>query len=166
MWNTGLNGSCWYQGAGCSGEAVCEYINSPLPVELIEFKGEKEGLNNILTWSTASESNSSWFRLYHFTGTGDTIDIITLPGAGNTTTLIDYKATHINPPKEVNYYFLIQGDFDGRQEAFTTIAIDNRVKESKELKRTNLLGQEIGPSYRGIVIIVYTDGTTSMDYLK
>jgi hypothetical protein len=39
------------------------------------------------------------------------------------------------------------------------ISIDNRINKKEVLSMTNLLGQEIDESYRGMVIITYLDGS-------
>lgn len=159
MWNTGLNGSCWYQGAGCSGQAVCEYVNNPLPVELINFKGESFDGYNLITWSTASEYNSSYFILQHFVDTNSTTTLVMLPSAGNSTQKIDYTARHQSPDDVVNYYFLLQVDFDGTEEYYGPIAIDNRTEDKKISKIINLFGQEVDDYYKGMKILIYEDGS-------
>ena len=37
--------------------------------------------------------------------------------------------------------------------------IDNRNKISKIVKRVNMMGQEVGPNARGVIIEIYEDGT-------
>jgi hypothetical protein len=164
MWNTGLNGSCWYQGAGCSGQAVCEYINNPLPVELIDFKGESFNGYNTISWSTISESNSSHFILQHFIDTNNNTTLVALPSAGNSTQKINYNTRHQNPESVINYYFLVQVDIDGVEKYYGPISIDNSGKRGKLLKTINMVGQEVGDDYNGVVIEIYDDGTTKKIY--
>jgi hypothetical protein len=164
MWNTGLNGSCWYQGAGCSGQAVCEYINNPLPVELMEFKGESFDGYNLITWSTSSEYNSSYFILQHFVDTNSTTTLVILPSAGYSSQIINYNARHQSPGAFANYYFLIQVDFDGTEKHYGPISINNRIDNKKLIKRINFLGQDVDEHYKGFVIEIYEGGNTIKKY--
>lgn len=166
MWNTSANGSCWYQGAGCSGQAVCEYVNNPLPVELIKFEGKVFEDHNLITWSTASENNSSHFILQNFIDTNSQTILISLPAAGNSSQEIKYIARHEQPEKKVNYYFLIQIDFDGQEKYYGPICIDNRVSSKKIIKTINLLGQEVDEYYTGVVIEIYEDWSAVKKYVK
>lgn len=162
MWNTGTNGSCWYQGAGCSGQAVCEYITISLPVELIDFSVEKDGNNNILTWKTASEINSDYYILENSTDGYNFKMVALLPGAGNTNTITDYKATHIYPEKSINYYRLIQVDINGVYDVFDIISVDNSDKEVEKI--IDMMGREVEMDFEGIKIIIFKDGTTNKVY--
>jgi len=165
MWNTGTNGSCWYQGSGCSGEAVCEYIYTPLPVELIGFYGWTDNQKNEIRWITASEINCASFQLITFTKDSDGTTLILLPGNGNTTQRIEYNVTHWNPEKGINYYYLIQSDFDGKTKTYGPISIDNREKVNV-VRILNTMGQEVDSNAKGFLIFIYDDGTTKQIYKK
>ena len=63
----------------------------------------------------------------------------------------------------INYYRLLQTDFDGKYTVSDLISIDNRegdVARGDAVLRTNTLGQEVNEMYRGLVIIVYSNGTS------
>lgn len=163
MWNTGLNGSCWYQGAGCSGQAVCSYIIS-LPIELIEFKAIFENGVNVLTWKTASENNSSHFNLLH-TLDGETYQLVAvLPSSMNSTSIINYEARHLDYPHKINYYLLEQVDLNGDVKQYGPISVDNRPNEERAVRTINVLGQDVNSEYKGVVIRVFADGTSEMIY--
>ena len=67
----------------------------------------------------------------------------------------------------VNYYRLVQYDWDGQFEIFGPIAIDNRKPEKRIVKYVSLSGQEIDPSSTtGLVIGIFEDGTSATMYLK
>ena len=51
------------------------------------------------------------------------------------------------------------GKVDGKFKEYGPIGINNTLKPSKLLKIINLMGQEIGLDYKGVVIEVYEDGT-------
>jgi len=135
----------------------------PLPVELYLFDGISKGSNNVLFWSTATESNSSHFNLQK-SRDGETWNTIaTVNAAGNSTTNIDYDVTDYNVESIVNYYRLQQYDFDGTYGTYGPIAINNMGLDTKYVvKLLNLAGQEIDweqAMAAGIYIEVYSDGS-------
>jgi len=156
------NPVCWFNGAGSAGELFCQGL--ALPIELIEFKGEAMDGYNKLTWVTASEYNASHYSIQQSTDGENFMTFAFLPAAGNSTMTLHYNAMHLNPENKVNYYRLVQYDFDGRFEVFETIAIDNRIKDKNIVKRCNMLGEEVNDSYTGFVIYMYEDGTTEKTY--
>ena len=111
-----------------------------------------------MTWSTASEYNASHYLLQQSSDGFNYMTFATLPAAGNSSQTLYYNAMHLNPEPVVNYYRLVQYDFDGVYEVFEVISIDNRVRSSKIIKKVNLLGQEVDDTYEGLVIIYYDDG--------
>jgi len=148
---------CWFNGGGgAAGELFCQGI--ALPIELIEFEGYPENGYNELTWITASEYNASHYLLQQSADGFNYMTFATLPAAGNSTQTLHYRAMHLNPEPVVNYYRLVQYDFDGVYEVFEVISIDNRVRENKIIKRVNLLGQVVDENYSGLIIIYYDDG--------
>lgn len=92
----------------------CVGCTNPLPVELINFSGER--VNDIeitLNWTTASETNNDRFEVQRKNGnTFETIGIV--PGSGNSNSVIDYEYTDNEALKDVQYYRLKQVDTDGR----------------------------------------------------
>lgn len=133
-----------------------------LPIKLVSFTGKKSGTNNELKWTTASEQNNDFFTIEK---TFDGIDFETVGlenGAGNSNEYLNYSLTDYNARKAVNYYRLKQTDFDGKYDFSEIISIDNSNDEtSKEIVlKTNILGQEVNEFYRGIVVIVYSDGSS------
>lgn len=133
-----------------------------LPIDLVSFTGKKDGNNNALKWTTASELNNDFFTVEKTLG-GEIFEIIgTENGAGNSNQYVDYSLVDYNVREVINYYRLKQTDFDGKYDFSEIIAIDNRVNTtSKEISLiTNILGQEVNEFYRGIVVIVYSDGTS------
>ena len=72
-----------------------------------------------------------------------------------------------NPLPIVNYYRLIQYDWDGMYEIFGPIAIDNRKREKRIVKYVNISGQEVDPQKTtGLVIGILEDGSSIKVYLK
>jgi len=136
---------------------------NPLPVELISFtaKNINERIN-LLRWSTASEHNSSHFILQRST-TGyfkesDNIGII--QSSGNSTILLDYSYTDESFERCINYYKLIQEDFDGKRKEYPIIAIDNRFKIKNIKYCIDISGRIVElESATGLIYLIYEDGT-------
>lgn len=126
-----------------------------LPVELVSFDGSIEGSNNVLRWVTASEHNNDYFLLershdgnsWHYL---DRIDAV-----GNSQEVNKYVYSDLRASA---YYRLYQYDIDGASEYLGIVAlIDNEMKYI--LKVYDLSGREVGLDYKGVVILVYSDGT-------
>ena len=130
-----------------------------LPVELLYFEGTKYPKYNILKWSTASENNSDYFSIEVSTDGFSWKKIGEAKAAGNSNTKMDYSYVHSFNDPNVHYYKLLQYDYDGKFKEYGPIGINNTLKPSKLLKIINLMGQEIGLDYKGVVIEVYEDGT-------
>ena len=139
---------------------------SVLPIALVSFKGKSVGNDNELTWSTQTEKDNDFFTIEKTTD-GSIFEIVsTMKGAGTTIQPQDYLLLDYNVQKIINYYRLKQTDFDGKNTTSELISIDNT--KTGTLVRTvaqitNLLGQEINDNYRGVVIILYTDGSSEKE---
>lgn len=102
---------------------------NPLPIELIRFDGFNDGDRNILQWSTATETNNDYFTLKRSVDGIHFESIARLPGAGTSTTLRNYEYADNNPLTGINYYMLMQTDFDGASSNSETIAIKVKAKD-------------------------------------
>jgi hypothetical protein len=99
--------------------------NSPLPVELLSFKGRKDVGFNVLEWSTASEINNSHFEVTRSTNGLIFYSIGRVKGAGNSVGERKYTFTDIHPPREnIVYYRLKQVDSDGQYQHSNSIVLD------------------------------------------
>jgi len=88
-----------------------------LPVNLLSFDAKNiENSNNqvVLSWSTAQEINNSHFVVMKSNDGNTWESIATIEGMGNTFENTTYTYTD-NSPASVNYYKLIQVDFDGTE---------------------------------------------------
>lgn len=135
-----------------------------LPVELVSFEGTNIDKHNLITWTTASEHNTSHY-LIERSVTGEFTEnsvIYMKTAAGNSTTLINYSFTDIDFIGAINYYRLVQVDNDGKFKIYGPIAINNTYKIRQVVKLLNMMGQEIDlidiPD-NGVYIEVYDDGT-------
>ncbi len=131
-----------------------------LPVELISFEGSNEETYNLLNWSTASEKDNDYFLIERSKDGTNWTNINVTSGMGNSNTKVDYSFRDFKFTNSINYYRLTQVDFDGVQETFDIISIDNTRDKKKILKITNTIGQEVSLDTKGLLIITYTDGTS------
>jgi hypothetical protein len=130
-----------------------------LPVELLYFKGNTVSTTNHLYWSTASELNSDYF-LIEKSFDGIDWDLVgSVNASGNSSQTINYSLTDNDVRFGISYYRLKQFDFDGVYRTYEPISINNIFKEKNILKITNLLGQEVDEYHKGLLIIIYDDGT-------
>ena len=130
-----------------------------LPIQLISFIAKKVNNNVLVSWKTATEINNDYFTIersfdgQHFT------PVTRLNGAGNSTQLITYSVEDKDFVNGLNYYKLIQTDYDGNETVSDIIAIDMTHKSEIKIKTVNLFGQEVNEHFTGIVYDVYSDGS-------
>lgn len=96
-----------------------------LPVELLQFNGYNQKSKNTLLWSTAAETNSSYFDIEHSVDGRNFTSIGRNMAAGNSATILKYEFIHSNPTLGKNYYRLKQVDFDGKSIYSGTLQITN-----------------------------------------
>ena len=132
---------------------------SALPISLLYFKGENNGDNNRLYWSTASEYNNDYFTLEKTVDGVYFHNIMTIKGGGTTKNQIYYEVYDNNVIDGINYYVLRQTDYDGRFKRSDILSIDNRKTVSPTLFRVvDLMGRDVH-EYVGIILFIYSDGS-------
>lgn len=94
-----------------------------LPVELADFKGVYENQQTTLSWTTASELNSSVFVVERSGADYQFSDIGTVAAAGNSSKIINYHFVDEQPLSGTNYYRLRQVDKDGSFDFSDVITI-------------------------------------------
>ena len=115
LWG-GLQSFSEFGGAGQTGQ--------PLPVELISFKASCLEEQNVLTWQTASEHNSSHFNIEK-SRDGEIWNVIgKKEAAGNSNELLTYQFVDSENNNATIYYRLNQVDFDGKSEYFGPATTD------------------------------------------
>lgn len=133
-----------------------------LPISLTTFTGVKKETGNLLIWVTETELNNDYFTVERTTD-GTHFEIVgKTEGAGTSDQVLNYTMMDYEAKETLNYYRLKQTDFDGQSSYSDLIAIDNRKKDNGKViaYTSNLLGQEIDQDYKGIVIVVYSDGSS------
>jgi len=98
---------------------------SALPIELISFQANCAGNKQVeVTWSTASEHNTSHFVVEKSRDGLNWITLNTLGAAGNSTTVIEYALTDNDVANGTSYYRLTQFDLDGASETFNIASVN------------------------------------------
>ncbi len=91
--------------------------NSPLPVTLLHFTGNKEANANVLYWETVSEHNNAYFILQSSTDAISFHTIGSIPTKatnGNSSATLYYNFIDAKPNNGYTYYRLQQIDNDGK----------------------------------------------------
>lgn len=154
----GDNGDCIYD---TSGGLI---IGTALPIELKEFKVHEKDGTVVVNWVTVSEINNDYFTIER-SNTGYIWNSITeVNGAGNSSKELRYKYIDVKPFPGINYYKIIQTDFDGKYEEFPPKSVIIPKRKKKLIKKLNIMGQEVHDSYTGIVIYYYDDGSIKKIY--
>jgi hypothetical protein len=127
-----LNGTCAASTAtqvirtGMNGFSVfgIAQSTSPLPVEFIAFTGVALDEQNLLNWSTATETNNQFFYIER---SDDGVNFTTIgrkDGAGTTSMIHHYAFDDYSPIEGTNYYRLRQVDYNGSVMYSNIIALD------------------------------------------
>ena len=135
---------------------------APLPITLLYFKAILKGRDVLLSWRTASERNNDYFTIEK-TLDGDSFNVIGIvKGAGNSVHPRSYDLYDFNIQQVINYYRLKQTDYDGNSTYSNLVSVDNRKGSGfkKVVGIYNLLGQEVNEYYSGLVVVLYSDGTS------
>nr|WP_229254101.1 hypothetical protein [Dyadobacter sp. NIV53] len=96
-------------------------LSGALPVTLISFRANKEGMGVSLNWSTVEEINSERFDIQHSINAKSWAIIGSVKSFGNTNVRQDYSFMHANPVNSNNYYRLKMVDrvVNNRDATFT-----------------------------------------------
>jgi hypothetical protein len=108
----------------------------PLPIELVDFVGYREGYSHVLQWITATELNNDYFELQRSKDGVEFSLLGRIEGAGTTNQRSEYEFVDENPYAAKNYYRLKQVDFDGRSTYSKTILLNAAEPEPFSAKAT------------------------------
>jgi hypothetical protein len=110
--------------SGFSYFAIGYTNNAPLPVTLISFQANCiQDYTSIISWTTASESNSSYFQLEKSRDGINWQLLSVIEATGNSTTKIDYEFFDLEKFSGVFYYRLKQIDFNGCEITYGPISV-------------------------------------------
>jgi predicted extracellular nuclease len=99
-------------------------IDVALPVNLLDFVAVKQNFSGKLSWTTTSESNSSFFVVERYGNSSIWEMIATIPAAGNSNSPRDYSFLDVRPAKGINYYRLKMVSVDG-EVSYSDVRIIN-----------------------------------------
>ena len=100
-------------------------MGNSLPVELLYFSHEKQGVNVILEWATALEIDNSHFEIQK-SANGEFFETIgRVEGQGNSERKHEYTYRDTSPYLGVGYYRLKQVDFDNTFEYSDIIRVES-----------------------------------------
>lgn len=98
----------------------------PLPITLSSFTGERSGSQNMLLWTTQSESNNRGYELQR-SADGRNFTTVAFVDSkaprGNSSSTLNYSYGDAKPLSGNNYYRLRQVDFDGHSSFSKTVLI-------------------------------------------
>lgn len=121
------NGGGWtpWNGTITINGSTCTYSSGNLPITLVEFKASSTSRNSVkLEWTTASELNNEYFTIERSPDAISFAKIGEVPGRGTTIEPSHYVFTDQYPFSGINYYRLVQYDYDGAFEISRIIATD------------------------------------------
>jgi hypothetical protein len=111
-------------GGGTDGSGVQQLLTGPLPISLIDFRGELKTDVVNLYWTTASESYNDYFTVEK-SANGENWEFLEkIDGAGNSSQMLNYFTVDKDPYLGVNYYRLKQTDFNGTYNYSEAVRID------------------------------------------
>ena len=111
-------------------EALLVNSGNILPVELTTFIGRPKIKTIDLHWATASETNNDYFVIEKSTNGIDFDETSRIDGNGTTNILSNYNWTDKSPSDGLNYYRLLQIDFNGDKSYSKIIAIEFQADRS------------------------------------
>ena len=96
----------------------------PLPISLTSFTAQKINTATLIQWTTDTEINNDYMAVERSTDGRHFIEIGRVQGAGTTETPQHYQFIDEQPRTGLNYYRLLQVDFDGKFEYHQTIVVE------------------------------------------
>lgn len=144
-------------GTGGRGEVRLTYNTScPLPIELMHFSGQCVDNLKTFNWSTATEHNNEFFTIEHSRYGTEFDAILSIEGAGNSTSQINYSSNFIEEDESFIYYRLKQTDTDGESTYSDVVHINCSRKVTNLVSvspnpSTNLITIDFGSTIREIV---------------
>lgn len=133
------------------------YSPTALPIELLDFTATVDRGIVDINWSTASQVNNNYFTIERSQDGYMWENLEEIKGAGNSTSTLTYNTKDPKPYLGTSYYRLSQTDYDGTTETFQPVAVS--IDRPYIVRRYNQLGQDVGEDYKGLVIILMSDGS-------
>lgn len=112
-------------------------VTNPLPIELLNFNAIYNENDVDLRWSTASEINNDYYTIERSIDAINFDNILTVDGAGNSSTLLKYFTKDTNPFYGTSYYRLKQTDYDKNYSYSKIISVYINKKSPLEIISIN-----------------------------
>ncbi|MFW5851348.1 MAG: T9SS type A sorting domain-containing protein [Bacteroidota bacterium] len=109
-------------------------LGDPLPIELAEWNVEYKGEYVQLSWTTASETNNNQFIVERSQNGIDWEKYISIPGAGNSTSILHYHEIDETPYTGISYYRLKQIDYNGIYTFSEVKSIQTNFEHSQNIR--------------------------------
>lgn len=123
--------------ANCSvSETVTVTHDCSVPVTYLNFKGEKKGSVNVLSWTTLTEINNAGFELQRSANGvtfGTLAFVASKSSTGNSSVALSYHFTDIEPLVGNAYYRLKQVDKDGKITYSNVVVIRYNISGNIEI---------------------------------
>ncbi|HEY8400378.1 MAG TPA: T9SS type A sorting domain-containing protein, partial [Cytophagaceae bacterium] len=97
--------------------------NCTLPVDFTYFNATPDNDKILLVWGTAWEVNNDYFDIQHSIDGENFTSVAKVKGQGSTNSPSQYMAYHTEPVNGINYYRIVQYDFDKQTTISQTIAV-------------------------------------------
>ncbi len=88
--------------------------SAPLPLSWLSFTAIKQKANVALVWSTVNEKNTKNFTVQFSRNGMQWNEVIMIPAGSPNSNTRNYHYLHTAPVNGINYYRILQSDFDGR----------------------------------------------------
>ncbi len=98
--------------------------NAVLPVTTTNFTAKPINKSILLNWQTLSEQENKHFEIERSADGELFASVATIAGAGNSNEVKNYAYTDYSPLAGVNYYRLLQQDFNGTTTIVKTVAVN------------------------------------------
>lgn len=131
-------------------------FENPLPVELLRFDVSCQVQNRVISWSTATETNSDYFVVERSFNGINFHEIAQVQGAGNSNVVNNYSTVDDEFISGNIYYRLKQVDFDGTAKVFDIQVVNCDGENQIVLVKPN-------PFKEIIEIVASIDGNSRVD---
>lgn len=115
------------QGPGISNRKITMPFTT-LPITLVAFDAVATSDGVQLNWTTASEKHNERFTVERSPDALAFSPVLQLPGAGNSSEMLQYAATDNTPLPGISYYRLRQTDIDGTSTLSPVVVVEGHGK--------------------------------------
>jgi hypothetical protein len=136
---------------------LIEIPSTPLPITLVSFTATVDRGIVDINWSTASEANSDYFTIQRSQDAYTWENLEKINAAGYSSSTLNYNIKDPKPYLGTSYYRLAQTDYDGTTEIFQPVSVT--IGAPYIIRRYNQLGQDVDENYKGLVIVLMSDGS-------